>query len=275
MSGKFSVNEPGNFRKSINRFKYNHYKVLRVCVLFAVFLWILSAVRVVNNVLKDKTENVDMVTAFCDNIYMGNNARISACGNMENMYLTESAREFVLVSMAEKIGINNYTIENIGSDGKEQTVLWQDSKNGKVKITIENLGKTDNSSVCSYYLCTEINLYNSTESAFDYKAIVEKIYGDYGIDTTVTVDVKGFLVGDVSLDIRNQIAEEMLKEAKATLVAERKDNDIYTIYAYDEDYEDYITIGGKRVNMNITMSYDENEDITNVILSTPINNFDY
>lgn len=275
MFNKARVNEISNFRKTVNRFKYNHYKAMRIVILSAVFLWLLSAVNVINNILKDDSDNVDMLTAFSDNIYMGNNAKISACDRMENVYLTESAREFVLVSIAEKLGINNYSIEKVENDNKDQMVLYQDSKNGKVKVSIESGEKTENNSVYKYYLCTEIDLYNSPDSAFGYKEIIKKIYREYGMDTTVTVNLSGFLVGDVSLETKSQIAGQMLNEAKAVLVSERKEEDLYTIYAYDEDYEDYINIGGQKVNINITMSYDETKDITNVVLSTPINNFDY
>ena len=48
-----------------------------------------------------------------------------------------------------------------------------------------------------------------------------------------------------------------------------------TAYGYTTGIKKYKTINGKRINMNVAVSYDEKKDVTNVIFGSPIVNSDY
>ena len=79
------------------------------------------------------------------------------------------------------------------------------------------------------------------------------------------------------LDIveRNKLADELLSELSAKVVAENRDADMFTIYGYSQGIKDYLEIGGNRINVNIAMNYDEINNTTNIFLSSPINSGSY
>ena len=56
---------------------------------------------------------------------------------------------------------------------------------------------------------------------------------------------------------------------------ENRKEDLFTVYAYSGLIEEYITVAGSKVNMQIAMSYDEKKDITFVYLATPFLNDGY
>lgn len=49
----------------------------------------------------------------------------------------------------------------------------------------------------------------------------------------------------------------------------------YTAYGYTTGINTFKTINGKRINMNVAISYDEKKDVTNVIFGSPIVNSDF
>ena len=67
----------------------------------------------------------------------------------------------------------------------------------------------------------------------------------------------------------------ILDRLDAKVVAENRDSDIFTIYAYSKGAGSYITIGGSKINMNIAIGYDEEQDRTKVYLASPVNSLDY
>ena len=69
--------------------------------------------------------------------------------------------------------------------------------------------------------------------------------------------------------------DSIMREIGGVVRTEKMTEDLYTVYGYDKDIDTAISIGKEKVNINITMSYDENKDQTLIHLSTPINNRDY
>lgn len=55
----------------------------------------------------------------------------------------------------------------------------------------------------------------------------------------------------------------------------RRTDDLYVIYGYDDEIDEYINVGRGKVNVCISVNYDEIEDVTCVYFSTPMNNQDF
>lgn len=86
--------------------------------------------------------------------------------------------------------------------------------------------------------------------------------------------------------IRGRLTEQEMKELAQRIFRSlgggevmsgnsfRKEN-YYVAYGYTTGIADYKKIGGKRINMNVAVSYDEKKDVTNVLLGSPIVNTDF
>lgn len=89
---------------------------------------------------------------------------------------------------------------------------------------------------------------------------------------------QGTVRGKLSKEEMKELAQDMFHAmggsevlAADSLVSEN----YYTAYGYTTGIKKYKTINGKRINMNVAVSYDEKKDVTNVIFGSPIVNSDY
>ena len=87
--------------------------------------------------------------------------------------------------------------------------------------------------------------------------------------------MKGSAIGDMSDKDRDNLADRMLKMLGAKTVTSGKVQDSYMVYAYTKDVKDSISLGKKKINVNITMNYDEIRNMTDITLSTPVYSGDF
>lgn len=240
----------------------------------ALVLWGMSVGSLCVNTWKTFNRQEDVVNAFSHVIYNDLRASISANGYYGNMELSETGKYIILEDIAKRIGINRYDIQ---SDDEGCTSLKQNSVNGAVELKLITMSSQAalQSVELRQYLCINIILNNTIKSADAYRQIVKDILKDYGINTNVNVNLSGVVAGKLEMDEMRRLKESLLEETKGREVIEKCTDDIYTVYGYDKDIEDYISIGKEKVNVNITMSYDEINECTRINLSTPINNQDY
>ncbi len=237
------------------------YRFQRLMIIAAVIIWAVFATKIIVDGINGEKGNV--VDTFCDNVYYDLSACISANGKItKNM--TAATQKLLLVEMAEKLGINRY---NITEDDKGMN-LSQNSVNGAVQIDIVN---TDSGN----YLKTEVILYKGFESVESYQKILSDGFDNLGIDTQVTISMKGSVLGDMQVHDRNEMAARMLNMLGAKEVASGNIQDSYVVYAYSKAVGDSVKIGKKKININITMNYDEINNITNIQLATPVYNEDF
>ena len=85
----------------------------------------------------------------------------------------------------------------------------------------------------------------------------------------------GFYKGQLSLEERNEIADDILESLGAHVVSESRTQQLYTIYGYTGGINDYIMQGDHAVNINVAMNYDEEKDRTRVYLAIPLMSEEY
>ena len=125
------------------------------------------------------------------------------------------------------------------------------------------------------YFITDIELYKGFESTSDYEKLMKQVLEEYGIDTHVTVSMKGSIAGDMSQYDKSKVSGKMLKMLGAKTVTTGQIQDSYVVYAYAKSVKDSVSIGKNKINVNITMNYDETRGVTDIQLSTPIYNEDF
>lgn len=237
------------------------YRFQRLMIIAAVIIWAAFATKIVLEGIKGEKGNV--VDTFCDNVYYDLSACISAEGQITKN-ITIGTQKLLLVEMAEKLGINRY---NITEDDKGMH-LSQNSVNGAVQIDIVNTDYGD-------YLKAEVILYKGFESVESYQKILSDGFDNLGIDTQVTISMKGSVLGTMQIHDRNEMADRMLDMLGAKEVASGNIEDSYVVYAYSKAVGDSVKLGKKKINVNITMNYDEINNITNIQLATPVYNEDF
>lgn len=89
---------------------------------------------------------------------------------------------------------------------------------------------------------------------------------------------QGVVRGRLSEEEMRELAQDMFRTMGGSEVLAMdswRNENYYTAYGYTAGIKNYKIINGKRINMNVAISYDEEKDMTNVIFGSPVINSDY
>ena len=237
---------------------------------------------------------------------------IEGYGKFGICYLTQEEKERLVENIASALGItSSYGLATVYEEEVNTTVLSKESVNGNVTIKAitqeqqhtENTAEpavtepqvTENADSPAgtepqvtgntnglagtqpqaQYVYVNITVYNNIDCAGSYRELVEGMFDAMGIQGNVNMNLVGSLEGALNSTEKNELADGLLDRLGAKVVTENRDSDIFTIYAYSKGAGSYITIGGNKINMNIAIGYDEEQDRTKVYLASPINSLDY
>ena len=237
-----------------------------------IVLWaVLTAVYMTNMGRADK---VSISTAFTDSVdgeeWCELDTYIEGYGKFGVCYLTQEEKERLVENIASALGItSSYGLATVYEEEVNTTVLSNESVNGSVTI------KAITREPQAQYVYVNITVYNNIDCAVSYRELVEGMFDAMGIQGNVNMNLVGSIEGTLNSTEKNELADGLLDRLGAKVVTENRDNDIFTIYAYSKGAGSYITIGGNKINMNIAIGYDEEQDRTKVYLASPINSLDY
>lgn len=257
----------------------NQYRLLlsgEVFILFnkhrtLIILLVIWAVLTAWNwrIRTDKESNY-VVSAFSGAITNGCKGSVSAYGRYPLGRISDGTKMIILSDIAKAIGINRYTCDDyIDEEGAAVKALSQIGSNGEVIIKF--IDKDEEQS----YIYTQINLLSGVDSIFTYEKIVKEAYNALEIDTNVNVNLNGRIMGHMDNDVCGEYARLVMEKAGAEFVTDAWLDDAYTAYGYDKNHKDYVNISGRHVNVNITISYDEDMDESVIHLATPIMMMDF
>ena len=251
-----------------------------------IVLWaVLTAVYMTN---MGRAKKVSISTAFTDSAdgeeWCELDTYIEGYGKFGVCYLTQEEKERLVENIASALGItSSYGLATVCEDEVNTTVLSKESVNGNVTIkaiTQEQQGTENTDGLAgtqpqAQYVYVNITVYNNIDCAVSYRELVEGMFDAMGIQGNVNMNLVGSLEGALNSTEKNELADGLLDRLGAKVVTENRDSDIFTIYAYSKGAGSYITIGGNKINMNIAIGYDEEQDRTKVYLASPINSLDY
>ncbi len=246
----------------------------KISIIIAMILWICTSIRLLDTKIKtDETIEAAFSCIQFDTI----TASVDAFGDYGITHMTDEEKENLLYNIGACIGISRpCDIQASREDNKDVMTLSKRSKNGNVVIRIltdETLNGTVN--VAHQYISVGIQLYNSIDCAASYKELVRDIFDANGIDGRVNLNLRGEAEGTMNYRERSAAADKMLAVLDARVVAQSRESDIFTIYAYTAAIDEYIISAGEKVNVNIAAEYDEINNRTVIYLATPMNNLDY
>lgn len=242
----------------------------------AAVLAVIIAVQTVFNIQNSKEEEI--ISAFSQMDFTQTGSNIEAVVNYGNTYMNEETKKELMYSIADQIGIKEPLEYNTEQNTKGSTItIKKTSDNVEVLIkyvSIENEVE-ENVLELEQYIIINMKFKEGIESAVSYKNLIEKIFTKMELKAKTTLNLTGSYNGKLEDSVKDSIVDNLLKAIGGKIVVQKKDSDIYNIYAYTDFVDDFITVEKKKVNVNIAVDYDENTGTTNILLSTPIINTDY
>ncbi|MGN0480543.1 MAG: YwmB family TATA-box binding protein [Lachnospiraceae bacterium] len=238
----------------------------KIAVYFAVILWIFSVCNFFTKNKTDSRENI--VQAFTNAALLDTSAKVNCVSEYNGVFKTLSEQEEMLKAAASTLGLSGYQVMS-GNDGETiKTTLTLSRDRLSVILTFSSVGEKQ-------YISMEVNLPSAVETAFDYKKKMETAVKNMGIKTTVRMYFQGSIRGDLKLETRDDVADGLLADMDARVVSENRDMECYNIYAYAKDIGEAIWVDGQKVNINLSMNYNEINDRTYIYLALPMNNQDF
>lgn len=237
------------------------YKIQRFFVFLAIAVWGVSAFLLLKN---SKVEEDGMVETFCENVTYNRRVEIGGMGELSLDDRASSSKKMILMEIAKKLNVKKYSI----NEDENGIVLYQNSKNGEVNLEIKNKDEKE-------YLKINVTLKDGFESIDSYRTVLEECFDDYGVNTDVTVNMKGAAIGNLTDVQRENLANRILESCGAKKVLDGNSDEAYIVYGYDKNYKNYVNIGKNKVNVNIIISYNEEDCLTEIQLASPITNNDF
>lgn len=125
------------------------------------------------------------------------------------------------------------------------------------------------------YLIADFRIQGEPETAFSVREWLKETAGEFMRAQRSSVNVIGSYSGKLTLEERNQAADELLKKMDARVVSEHREMEVYTVYGYTPYIPEYQLQEGAAVNVNIAMYYDEGEEKTYVYAAVPVIGLEY
>lgn len=243
--------------------------------MLAVLLWVVAISRLVSAGKNEAKET--LVTAFHQVALQDMRASVESFGYYGNVYLSMDARKNMVRKIGYELGMSNCDIRQERQADAYVTEICREGANARTTIRLITREEpiTDTIVDSHQYLDIDIDLYGNVESALHYKQLVEKIMEEQGITTDVTMNLTGVLDGNADLALKNMVSDRLIELLDGRIMAENRTDELYTIYAYTKNVEDSIILGGKKINLNISAFYDEEQDQTCFYVATPLINAAY
>ncbi len=232
----------------------------KIGLIMAIIIWTVTAGKYIK---KCAVAESTLAGAFGITEYSYISAKIAAYGEYDVKLDTEAMEKFVR-NIACDTGIASPDIRNDG----ERIICEKASENADFVMTVIPQNDTNHISLV-------LDLKDNIESAETYDRLIKEVFEAEHIEGNVNLYFEGRISGMLNYEEKNYVADEMLTYLSAKTVTESRENETYTIYAYTDRIENYVRSIGRKININITASYDEINNETVIYLATPLNNLDY
>ena len=178
------------------------------------------------------------------------------------------SEEKLLMHFGEKIGlVVEGEMRTVEFDGRRELIYEKTAAEACSVLKLVYLTEEE-----AYYLCGEITLsgQNAVHASYMRKQLL-KAAEKIGLEeVSVTMELCGAFDGEIPLARKDALTDSLLSELYAQPVYENRQNDYYTVYAYTGAVEDYITVERNKINVQVLIDYDRNEDRTEVVLASPL-----
>ncbi|WP_167957735.1 YwmB family TATA-box binding protein [Anaerosporobacter faecicola] len=261
-------------QKTIRFLKQQNRKVKTIAYV-SIVLWIAVISQIgVNRYFTDDSKLVDAFTKTNSAIMDSNLYMVADLGTD---YMKEEDEKNLIQYMASKIGIDE---DCKITKGEEQEVLYtkcvSDAATTIIKLIRNQEEEKDGVKMVRRYLIVDLTIKEDVNSILTYKKKAEKsAEGLEARDVESQVTFTGRYDGKLSMEERNQVTDQFLRNLQASIVLEQRGDELYTIYAYTGLIDDYIKSQGSKINVNLAFTYNEKKNTTKLYVATPILNQDY
>lgn len=245
--------------------------ISKIALFVAAVLWVFTAFNFFFH--GNDTNEESIILAFTNASLLDTSARVYCVGELDREFGSQQEKEALLKNIAGEFGISTYKVSVQSEESAIKTVLNYSGENTTAVLSVI-CTEVENGQE-KQYLSMEINTTSNVTESLQYKEKMEEIIEHNNINSVVRLYLCGSVRGDLKLETRNDVADALLKDINAKVVQENRDMECFNIYAYTKSAGSYVWLEGERVNINLSMNYNELNDRTYIYLALPMNNQDF
>lgn len=257
--------------------KYLTLKRTKITIYMILVLWLAVFMQImVNQFVK---EEATLTEAFMGIHAKASESSLEMAGVYGADYLSEIDKKELVSYIASTIGLR--IDDNIKVEEKDNYTIVSYEKSAKKAdssirlISIRELDGNKNEKT-THYLYVKLSIFEDLDSIISYKDKLEEVFKYLKTEQNqIVVEFVGEYNGNLPLEEKNKIANQLVKDLGGNIAYENRKEDLFTVYAYSGLIKEYITVAGSKVNMQVAMNYNEQEDATYVYLATPFLNDGY
>lgn len=244
---------------------------MRLLWILIAAVWIFVIVKVLAGALFEK--NTSLVSAFAVTDPGLVKATVEVTARYPEEYLDSFDKKQMIRQLADEIHLElTGEPEIMVTENRQELTFYKEARAADTELKIISLTEeAEEGPVTKHYIYARISLKESTEAVLTYKELLEETMRSLkGADISTTIQLEGEYEGYLTLERRNDITDRILDALDAKAVYEHREADLYTVYAYTAALDNYITVEGKKINLHIAMSQEEENYRTILYLASPI-----
>lgn len=250
-------------------------KKIRATIYIVGVLWIaVMSQLLVNRLFVDDGKIMD---AFEDTDSNIEESKLNIVVEYGDGFILNNEKVDVLNKLADSAGIKDYEIKTENIENARNTKI--EKKTEEKDSTIEFISLTQDAGKKTEYhhfILLELNMNKNFKGIIEYKKKLEHCVNSLKPkDYQSVLKFTGTYPGLMTVEKRNENIKTLLDNLNAKTIDRIESDDYYALYAYTSLVDDYITVGGKKMNINVTVTYNEKSDKTEICLATPVLNEEF
>ena len=246
----------------------------KVKLSFLIVVWSIVAIQIYINYQEKMKNQSDAITAFSVMEDESMEEVVSGYGYFGTMEIEENTKQEMLKNLAYKLGITDGYEFSTGSGADfEKMVLTKEGKHATTTIQIISMQGKETEP--EQYIAMEIKAKEKTENAVSLYNKMKRVYKEIGVEAQVSLEMEVEQNGNCIADEEGSLTEEILEVTEPKKVDSIMDDNVFTVYGYTKLEPSYMKLNLRKVNIQIVMSYDEEQDKTYVKVGIPIVNSSY
>jgi uncharacterized protein YuzB (UPF0349 family) len=249
--------------------------ILRILVVSVATISMMLLARAL--LFKDIDNSDKLIEAIKYTDFTINEAELNVWGEYIPKYMSEIDMQKLVSDLADSIGISEFDIVTNNNSNSRYSLVEKNAKEGNTKIELlEMINQLDEQTYTARnYLSVTIRLNDKCNSISHYEEIIKEWFSKYGIEPITHLTLDSCVDGRLTLNEKNKIVTEIFSLLSSDIVETYSDEEILSIYGYTQYIDDYIVSNGKKINMNVALTYNETENKTYLYTAIPVITTDY
>lgn len=235
----------------------------KIIILSAMLMWCVATVNLMLGAEKKSEERV--INAFAMGDYSESYAKLTGMGKLRNESLSVEDTKNLAIRMKDALMWQDVTISSKIVNERVETICERTDKMGDIKIYCD--------SDCTYVFVSETT--NNLGNVLRIKGHINEAFAGNKMSSQISIVMNASVNGYMDYASKNIMCDALFRKIGANIVSENRDNDMFVVYGYTKNINEYINILNEKVNVNLAITFDEERYLTRIILATPINNMDF